>query len=76
MKKNAQFKKGYSTGTTRRSITLQLTDNGYTAQVRPTTHYAAYVEWGTRFMTAQPFVRPSYQSQKRKFIDDLKRLMK
>lgn len=80
MKRNAKFKGHYKngvfirpTGATRRSITLTI--NGLTARVTPTTEYASYLEYGTRFMAAQPFVRPSFEVQKQKFIDDLLRLM-
>ena len=76
MQREAVFIHGYSTGTTKRSIGIELADGGYTAIVAPRTEYAAYVEYGTRFMEAQPFVRPAFDVQKVKFISDLKRLMK
>jgi|SRR5699024_2119482 len=76
MTRNANFKRGYQTGTTKRSIRMDLEDGGFTAKVGPTTQYSPYLELGTRFMDAQPFVRPSLYEQKNKFISDLKRLMK
>ena len=73
---NAEFKKGYQTGTTKRSIGLEITDGGFTANVEPTTEYAPYLEYGTRFMEAQPFVKPAYELQKEKFKRDMQKLVK
>lgn len=76
MKRNASFTKGYQTGETKRSIGLEIKDQGLTAEVKPTTHYAPYLERGTRFMNAQPFVFPSFSVQEKVFIKDMRRLMK
>lgn len=76
MKRNASFTKGYQTGETKRSIGLEIKDRGLTAEVKPTTHYAPYLEKGTRFMDAQPFVRPSFDVQESIFIKDMRRLMR
>lgn len=67
------------TGTTKRSIAedgTKFLDKGLTVEVGPTTEYAPYVEYGTRFMEAQSFVRPAYEEQKQKFKSDMKRLVK
>lgn len=64
------------TGQLRRSIQLDITRNGMTAVVSANTEYAAYQEYGTRKMAAQPFLRPSLNTQGKKFIQDLKRLAK
>lgn len=76
MTRNANFVKGYSTGTTKRSIRCTFTDLNLTATVEPTTSYASYPEYGTRLMSAQPFVRPSFNIQKEIFKRELKKLMK
>lgn len=76
MQANADFKKGYQTGQTKRSIGLEIKDNGLTAEVEPTTEYSPYLEYGTRFMDAQPFVRPAHEVQKAKFKRDMKKLVK
>lgn len=76
MQKNADFKKGYQTGTTKRSIGLEIKDSGFTAEVGPETEYSPYVEYGTRFMEAQPFVRPAFEEQKTKFKSDMQKLVK
>ena len=76
MQNNADFTKGYQTGQTKRSIGLEITDNGFAAEVEPTTEYAEYVEYGTRFMDAQPFVGPAFNEQSIKFKKDMQRLVK
>jgi HK97 gp10 family phage protein len=73
---NADFKKGYATGATKRSIGLEFTDGGFTAEVEPKTEYSPYLEYGTRFMDAQPFVKPGYNAQKGKFKSDMQKLVK
>ena len=47
-----------------------------TAVVGPTTEYAYYVEVGTRFMQAEPFVRPPWEEQKELFKKDMDKLVK
>lgn len=76
MQANADFKKGYQTGTTKRSIGLEIQDSGFTAEVGPTTEYSPYLEYGTRYMEAQPFVRPAYEEQKQKFKSDMQKLVR
>jgi hypothetical protein len=43
---NADFKKGYATGTTKRSIHLEFEDGGMTVISEPTTEYAPYIKIG------------------------------
>ena len=89
MQKKADFKGHYGykkgakgkvfikpTGTTKRSIGLEIKDGGMTADVGPTTDYAEYLEFGTRFMEAQPFAQPALDEQKEQFISDLKKIMR
>lgn len=76
MRTNAEFSQGYQTGTTKRSIDCKIKDGGFTAEVGPDTEYAPYVEYGTRFMDAQPFVRPAFNEQKAQFERDMKKLVK
>lgn len=64
------------TGTTKRSVGLEIRDGGLTADAGPETEYSPYVEYGTRFMDAQPFVRPAYEEQKEKFKNDLDKLVR
>lgn len=76
IQRNAEFTKGYQTGTTKRSVGLELTDGGFTAESGPTTEYAPYLEYGTRFMDAQPFVKPALDQQKKEFQSDMQKLVR
>lgn len=76
MVRNAVFGRGYSTGATKQSIRGQSINGGLAYKAGPGTYYSPYVEYGTRFMSAQPFVRPAYNDQKVIFERDLKKLVK
>lgn len=76
MQGKADFKKGYQTGTTKRSIDLEIKDGGLTADSGPTTEYSPYLEYGTRFMEAQPFVRPAFEEQSEQFKSDMQKLVR
>lgn len=75
MKQNAVFTKGYSTGETKRRISTSYKDGGMTAEVGPDTNYAIYLEYGTRFMAAQPFIKKSLDQVAPRFVDHLKELV-
>ena len=68
------YTKGYSTGATKRSTTLEIADRGLTAFVGPHTKYFSYLEWGTRFMDAKPTLGPALTYQALRFVDQLNRL--
>ena len=68
MVKSAVFKGGYSTGRTRQSISLYIGNNGLYGKVHPNTRYSPYVEYGTRFMSAQPFVKPAFKKQRKNLL--------
>ena len=75
MKANTKtaFKKGYSQGDTASSIYMTMEDGGMTTKVGPTMDYDPYVEWGTRYMEAEPFAKPAFDEQKVQFKKDLER---
>ena len=73
---NADFTRGYATGTTKRSVSLEIKDGGLSAESGPTTEYAEYLEYGTRFMDAQPFVKPALETQSKKFYSDMQKLVR
>lgn len=82
MKRNANFKGHYKngkrvepTGATRRSIDKKISFNGLTGIVAPHTEYAFYLEYGTRYMGKQSFVKPAYDSQKAIFLSGMKKLV-
>lgn len=73
--KNKHFVK--PTGATKRSISVNSSKVGrFKYKVAPGTNYAAYVELGTRKMSAQPFIKPAFDNQKEEFKKDLERLVK
>lgn len=76
IQRNADFSQGYQTGDTKRSVGLEITYGGMTAVSGPTTEYSPYLELGTRFMAAQPFVKPAMEEQDRKFKADMEKLVK
>ena len=75
LQQKAQRYAPVDTGNLRRSIQLSIKDNGMTAEVTATAEYSAYVEYGTRFMNAQPYVRPAFNEQKDIFINDLNKVV-
>ncbi|AYP29547.1 tail completion or Neck1 protein [Streptococcus phage SW14] len=67
--KRAQFNKGYSTGATRRSITLEAGSDR--AVVEALTNYSGYLEVGTRKMEAQPFMKPALEEVVPKMVEEM-----
>lgn len=72
----AQWKAPLDTGTLERSIVMTTKDNGLTSTVSVGAEYGSYVEFGTRYMAAQPFIGPTYKKQVKKFKHDMERLVK
>ena len=73
LQQKAQRKAPVDTGTLQRSIRLDIEDEGMTAVVSANTEYAAYQEYGTRFMAAHPYLRPALREQAETFRNDLER---
>lgn len=67
---------GYSNGATRRSLTTTFSNAGMTVTVAPHTEYFPYLEYGTRFMSARPTLKPAFTYQSVQFVNDLKKMMK
>ena len=63
------------TGATRRSVAVEIQDNGMTAVVAPNTSYFPYLEYGTRFMEARPTLGPAFKRVSPIFTNDIKRLI-
>lgn len=66
---------GGAHGQLKRSITPSMTSGGLVGKVNATVDYAEYVELGTRFMAAQPYMKPAFDQQKEVFLDDMKKLI-
>lgn len=76
MQEMAMRKAPVDTGTMKRYIMLSVHDEGMTTRIKALANYSSYVEFGTRFQNAQPFIKPSYDKQKTQFKKDLDRLFK
>ena len=73
---NAEFTQGYQTGTTKRTIKGKPEDGGFSYTAGATTEYSPYLEWGTRYMQQQPFIKPAYEAQAIKFKKDMDKLVR
>lgn len=60
------------TGRLRASIKLVLASDGLGGEVVTNLSYAPYVELGTRFQTAQPFLFPAAEQYRQPFLNALK----
>lgn len=74
--KEAMRKAPVDTGNLKRAITIDILDGGYTGKITATADYSIYQEYGTRYMSAQPFMRPSLSIIEPQFRSDLLRLLK
>ena len=74
--RNSQRLAPVDTGKLAGSINLSLEDGGLTAVTRDGVNYGVYVDLGTRFMSAQPFMTPSFNLQAKKFKRDMEMLVK
>lgn len=68
----APFKTGYLKAT----IGAGLKIEGMRATLEPFAHYAAYVELGTRFMGAQPYLHPAWVKASYEFNNDIARIIR
>ena len=66
----------YKSGTLMRSIQLNIKNGGMTAEVEAQAEYAPYLEYGTRFMEARPYMKPAFNAQRIQFENDLAKLGK
>lgn len=76
LQKKAQRNAPIDTGNLKRSIGLEIKNDGLSAETEATADYSAYVELGTRFMQAQPYLGPAFNEQKEKFKKDMKNLVR
>lgn len=68
------YVKGYSTGDTAGSINTEVRDGGLTVAVGATMNYDPYVEYGTRYMSAEPILGPSLERVRPQFLGDLEKV--
>ena len=75
MQAKVQQKAPVDTGYLKRSIGLEFTDGGMSAEVEPKADYGAYVELGTRKMEARPYLKPAFEEQSKEFRKDMQKLV-
>ena len=64
------------TGFMKRSITMRIDITGLAGYIVAGADYSPYVEMGTRYMSAQPFMRPAAREQAPIFLRDMKNLIR
>ena len=64
------------TGFMKRSITMRIDITGLAGYIVAGASYSSYVEFGTRYMDSQPFMRPAAREQAPIFLSDLKNLIR
>ena len=64
------------TGFMKRSITMRLDISGLAGYITAGAEYSPYLEYGTRKMDAQPFMRPAAREQAPIFLSDMKNLIR
>lgn len=74
----ATYTAGYSTGAAgiRGTVDSVFSNGGMTVTVAPHKEYFPYLEYGTRFMSARPTLKPAFAYQSIQFVNDLKKMMK
>lgn len=65
---------GYSTGATKRSVTLEKSK--FRAEVQPHTSYFPWLEYGTRYMSRRPTLGPAFSKIEPQFRRDFNNLFK
>lgn len=72
------FVKGYSKGNIRDNLGDRISVDGYkiTGEVGTTMLYAPYIEFGTRFCEAEPFIKPAVDKVEKKFTKACEAMLK
>jgi len=56
------------TGATRNSIFVDPGTPSFSQKIGPTTEYAPFIEFGTRYMSARPYMIPALEKEAPRFI--------
>lgn len=73
------FNKGYFTGNLKQDVAdsgFKLSNGGLTAKVGTSVEYGAHLEYGTRYMEAEPFLKDPFEQAEKKFKADIDKLTK
>lgn len=63
------------TGALKNSISTEFEDGGLTGIIAPHMEYAAYVEYGTKRMSAQPYMTPAAEAVAPAFVAAMKQML-
>lgn len=74
--RNAQRLAPVDTSALKNSITQDIQGGGLESKTSAGVHYAGYVEYGTRFMSANPYMGNAFELQATKFQREMQALMK
>ncbi len=64
------------TGATRSSIFVDPGTPSFEQKIGPTTEYAPFIEFGTRYMAARPFMVPTLEKERTPFMEALVEVLK
>lgn len=64
------------TGELRDSLRMDIDEAGFSVNIKSDVDHASYVEYGTRYKHAQPFIGPAFKRQQRRLKKDLSKLTK
>lgn len=70
------YNKGYRTGSTEDNTTFQIEDGGLSGVQTTNNSYIEYLEKGTRYMEAEPAIKPAFDAQKEVFKKEMEGLVK
>ena len=73
------FNKGYFTGNLKQDVAgngFKLSDGGLTAKVGTSVEYGPHLEFGTRYIEAEPFLKAPFEQIKNEFKADIDKLAK
>lgn len=76
LQQKAQRYAAVDTGFMKRSIMIEVQPQFLSATIKAMAEYSAYVEYGTRYMGAQPYMRPARNEQAPIFLNDLKKMIR
>ena len=59
------------TGDTRGSISVDPGTPSFSQRIGPETEYAPFIEFGTRYMAARPYMVPALEKERNRFLEAL-----
>ena len=68
------YVKGYSKQNNKNNTKFELTNGNLTAEQTTETDHIYYNEYGTRFMEAEPAIKPAFEQVSPKFIQRLRKI--